>query len=309
MVHSAISFTWILLCLCCISVSAAPLAPVRRDAVTSTPSSTREPAPPSAYFTPTNPISRRYTTSRIAARSADDAQVLNFLRKRELFIVMLNGGPVESRFVNLLDLWHMAEKAIERTPADTPRHTELVDFQLTTATKLTKLMEGVASLQSSVAGPSPTPESEGQVFTDVDTETTSTEGRPSPTSSANPESSSQSSSESSPTPTTEILRISSRVAQPAPTVTPESVPAPAPQPPNPEPANGGVANGSPSSVASPNGPAGVTGTVSSASGLAEAAQATETINADAGSAMGIVRFSGKSWMVVGAALVLSAGIL
>lgn len=111
MVFSALSLIWFLLYLCA-SAFAAPIAPVLD--VVQLPSKRDDSAPPSAYFHPTTPISRRYLSSR-SARSANDAQVQNFLRKRELIITMLNGAPVESRFVNLLNIWHMAEKAIERS--------------------------------------------------------------------------------------------------------------------------------------------------------------------------------------------------
>ncbi|KAH6917461.1 hypothetical protein BKA70DRAFT_335365 [Coprinopsis sp. MPI-PUGE-AT-0042] len=325
MVYSALSLVWFLLYLCA-AVSAAPIAPVLDAA---RPPWKRDSAPPSAYHTPTVPISRRYLSSR-SARSANDAQIRNFLRKRELVITMLNGAPVESRFVNLLDLWHMAEKAVERTPPGTPRHAELVDFQETTAFQLTRLMQGVAILQS-VVNPGPTPSLE------IDEEPAATIAEATATSSPTTNSSvsqtaSQSSSDSvpSPTPTSgpaqpataEAPQTSSPVAAPTsstaagpiPTVAPEAIPAPAPQPPSPVPGDGTVAAGNNPNAGGvpapgvPNASAVASGSGAARSDQADAAQATGDINL-AGSAMRATRLSGMSWVVLGALTALGAGVL
>lgn len=307
MIYSTLSLAWLLFYLCA-SVAAAPIAPVRRDAVA------RAPTPDSEFFTPTEPISKRYVPSRIVARSVDDAKVLHYLQKRKLFITMLNGGPVESRFVNLLDLWHIAEKAIERTPEGSPRRAELVDFQLNTATELTRLMEGVALLQSSVGTPTPTPPLEidpEPAFTVAESTPTATEAAPAPPATSPPTQGNSSTdriliSQPASSSQSDASQPSSPAADPAPTATPEPSPAPAPQPPNPGSANGGVANGNErnaSSIQSPSA-SGSANPSNTGSNLAEAAQATETV--DAGSA---TRFSVGSWVIVGALLVWGCGVL
>lgn len=309
MVYLTLSLAWLLFYLCA-SVTALPIAPVRRATLAR--ALTPDAAPPSIYFTPTEPISRRDIPSRVVARSADDARVLHYFQKRKLFITMLNGGPVESRFVNLLDLWHQAERAIERTPEGSPRRAELVQFQLETATQLTRLMEGVAILQSTVGTPSPTPPLEidpEPAFTAAESTPTTTEVAPATSPPAQESTSSErilisdrgtttSSNES------QAPQTSSPVAEPA--GTPESSPAPAPQPSNPGSANGGVANGNPSPAVTPS-PSGSGTPSNTGSGLAEAAQATETVNM--GSATSFVRSSATQWAAVGALLVWSSGVL
>lgn len=118
-----------------------------------------------------------------------DAAGRNLL-KRELIITMLDGSPPNSRFVNLLDQWEVAEKGLRLAPEGSERQARIVRFMEAKGTQLMNLMEGIAILQSRVpnsptattsavstdtfAEPTPSPE-DTETRDDPRSETTATE--------------------------------------------------------------------------------------------------------------------------------------
>ncbi|EAU93211.2 hypothetical protein CC1G_10279 [Coprinopsis cinerea okayama7 len=119
------------------------------------------------------PLVRRTPTATAHVGGYYSARLRNLMKKRQYVITMLDGGPVEDYFVDLLDQWKIGENGAKNAPPGSELFNSIVEFMDARARELLELMDGVATLHSVVTvppGPTPTSSDDSPAETPEPTE-------------------------------------------------------------------------------------------------------------------------------------------